>query len=80
MNPLGPSWKTTMSGIVAILASLTHIADALMTGKPIDWTVALAGLTSGIGLIFARDNKVSSEAVGAVKPAVTITATPPPAP
>ena len=65
MNILGPSWKTTMSGLAAILASLTHVVTALQQGTPIDWTVAVAGFTSGFGLLFARDNKVSSEQAGA---------------
>lgn len=65
MNLLGPSWKTTVSGLAAVFAALAHIADALANNTSIDWTVTIAGLTSGIGLIFARDNKVSSEQVGA---------------
>lgn len=67
MNPLGASWKTTLSGLAAVLAALAHVADGIANGRPIDWTVTIAGLTSGIGLIFARDNKVSSEAAGAIK-------------
>ena len=65
MNLLGASWKTTLSGILTIIATLGHIADSLLNGKPIDWTIAMTGLTTGIGLLSARDNKVSSEAVGA---------------
>jgi hypothetical protein len=65
MNILGASWRTTMSGILTILAVIGHVAEALLNGKPIDWTITIAGITSGIGLLTARDNKVSSEAVGA---------------
>ena len=65
MNLLGASWRTNLSGLLTILATLGHIADAILNGKPIDWTIAMAGLTSGIGLLTARDNKVSSEQAGA---------------
>ena len=65
MNLIGPSWKTTLAGLAAICAALAHICDCLSTGKPIDWTIASTGLMSGIGLLFARDNKVSSEQAGA---------------
>lgn len=65
MNLLGPSWRTTLSGLLTILATVGHVADAILNGKPIDWTVALTGFTTGVGLLTARDNKVSSEAVGA---------------
>lgn len=67
MNILGPSWKTTAAGLAAVLSALAHIADGIANGKPIDWTVSIAGITSGIGLLFARDNKVTSEQAGAVK-------------
>ena len=65
LNLIGPSWRTNLSGLLTIFATLGHVADALLAGKPIDWTIAMAGLTSGIGLLTARDNKVSSEQAGA---------------
>lgn len=68
MNIIGPSWRTNVSGLAAILASLAHLLDGIINNKPIDWTMTLASLTSGFGLLFARDNKVSSEAAGAVTP------------
>lgn len=66
MNLLGPSWRTTLSGVLTILAVIGHVAEAILAGKPIDWTVTIAGITSGVGLLTARDNKVSSEAAGVV--------------
>lgn len=68
MNLLGPSWRTTLSGLLTILATIGHVADAILAGKPIDWTIAMTGITTGIGLLTARDNKVSSEQAGAIKP------------
>jgi hypothetical protein len=59
------SWRTTVSGIAAILAAVAGVAAAVANGAPVDWTSALAAIMAGIGLITARDNKVSSEAAGA---------------
>lgn len=68
MNILGPSWRTNLSGLLTIIATLGHVADSILNGKPIDWTIAMTGMTTGIGLLTARDNKVSSEAAGAPIP------------
>jgi hypothetical protein len=62
------SWRTTTSGLATILATLAHVFDAIADGKPIDFTVAIAGITTGIGLLHARDNKVTSEDAGARPP------------
>ena len=61
------SWRTTTSGIVAILAAITSAATLMLDGKPDtnpDWTAVLAAIMAGVGLMTARDNKVSSEEVG----------------
>lgn len=75
MNLLGPSWKTTLTGLLTIIAALGHVAESILNGKPIDWTVAITGFTTGAGLLAARDNKVSSEAAGATIPKATVTTT-----
>lgn len=62
------SWRTTVGGIGTILVAIGSALQALFDGNPNtnpDWTVTIAAITTGFGLIFARDNKVSSEAVGA---------------
>jgi len=62
------SWKTTVLGISTILAAVCNVVSLLLDGNvntnP-DWTTTIAAVTSGFGLIFARDNNVSSEAAGA---------------
>lgn len=62
------SWKTTAAGIGAILVAVGALLKAFFDGDPTtvpDFAVAGAAALSGIGLIFGRDNDVSSEATGA---------------
>ena len=59
------SWKTTLGGVVSILMAALNIADGLLNGTPINWAVTIAAITTGLGLIFARDNDKTSEAVKA---------------
>ena len=58
------SWRTTVSGIAAILAAVAGVAAAIANGQPVDWTSAFAAVMAGVGLIAARDNRVRSEDVG----------------
>ena len=60
------SWKTTSGGIAQILAAACAIfnkfkSTGLLTIDGVDMALILGGL----GLIFARDNNVSSEQAGA---------------
>jgi hypothetical protein len=62
------SWKTTMAGIGAILACVGGVLKALFDNDPStnpDWATLVPTLVAAFGLIFARDNKVSSETAGA---------------
>jgi hypothetical protein len=62
------SWKTSTTGIVAVLAALANAASLLLDDNPAtvpDWTATIAAISAGLGLIFARDNKVTSEQAGA---------------
>jgi hypothetical protein len=61
------SWRTTASGVAAILAAICAAAQLLLDNNPNtnpDWTSTMAAIMAGVGLITARDNKVSSEDVG----------------
>jgi hypothetical protein len=62
------SWKTTVTGVAAILTAVGAALTALFDNDPatnIDIAVTVAAVMSGIGLIFARDNNVTSEDAGA---------------
>lgn len=61
------SWRTTTTGVLAILAAVLGVAQLFLDGNPAtnpDWTAVGAAVMAGIGLISARDAKVSSEAQG----------------
>lgn len=62
------SWKTSAAGIAAIVVAVASCAQAMLDGDPAtspNFEVAIAAIISGLGLLFARDNNVSSETVGA---------------
>lgn len=62
------SYRTTLMGIVAILSAIVSAATPLLDTDPAtnpDWTSVSAAIAGGLGLIFARDNKVTSEEAGA---------------
>lgn len=57
------SWKTTVSGIGMILSG---IGAAMKCGFCTEGvTMGIGLVTGGLGLIFARDNNVTSEDAGA---------------
>jgi len=61
------SWKTTVAGAAGIIIAIASCAQAQFDGDPAtvpNYEVALAAVVTGLGLIFARDNSVSSEAAG----------------
>jgi len=59
---LGVSWKTSLAGIGAILVGLGNAIAELTRGgiAAVNWTVLFAAITTGIGLIAAKDSGVSN--------------------
>lgn len=60
------SWKTTASGVSAIIAAVAGAAQLMLDNNPAtnpDWTAVIAAVTAGFGLVFARDNDKRSEDV-----------------
>lgn len=68
MNLNMTSPRTTVSGIATILIAIATAVKALFDGDPAtnpDWALVVTTVISGIGLLAARDNKVTSEQAGA---------------
>lgn len=62
------SWRTSGAGIAAIVTALAGAASVLLDADPAtvpDWTAIVAAVMAGLGLLFARDDKVTSEQSGA---------------
>ena len=56
--------------LVAIGSAVTAMFDNDPVTQP-EWSAVIAACMAGFGLIFARDNKVSSESAGARAPPPT---------
>lgn len=68
MTEFIPSWRTTVAGVGAMLVAIGGALSATFDNDPAttaDWTAVIAACIAGFGLLFARDNKVSSEKAGA---------------
>lgn len=64
------SWKTTIAGIAAAIATIASAVGATFDNDPstvADWGIVTAALAAAYGLIKARDNDKTSEDVGAKK-------------
>ncbi len=61
------SWRTSAAGIGAILVAIGSAVTAITDNDPMtipDWGAVVAAVIAGVGLIFARDAKVSSQQEG----------------
>lgn len=68
MNNLTSSWRTTFAGVAAAAIAVLAVVQAYFDNDPStvpQWEIAIGAVIAGVGLIFARDNKVSSEEAGA---------------
>lgn len=62
------SWKTTGAGIAGIIGMLGTAVSAMLDGNPAtvpQWEIVIPAVIGMAGLLFARDNNVSSEQAGA---------------
>lgn len=59
---LGASWRTTIAGISTILIGIGNALAEFKSGGfgGINWTVLFAAITTGVGLIVAKDGGVSN--------------------
>ena len=53
------NWKTTFSGLAAVLVAVINAAVGMINGHPVDWAVTMSAILAGIGLITAKDHNVS---------------------
>ena len=61
------SWKVRLAGILTALIPVFNAVSAYLDVDPLtvpNWELALIGLSTGIGLLFTRQNNVSSEDAG----------------
>lgn len=49
--------KTTTLGVLSILVAVSNAVIAMLAGTPIDYATTIAAITSGLGLISAKDAK-----------------------
>lgn len=64
------SWRTNTLGFLTIIGAIVGYVKAAVDNDPStipDWPQTALGITAGWGLLVSRDNKVSSEEVGAAK-------------
>lgn len=69
-NIVGASWRTTILGILGLVSLAANVAQLILDGDATtnpDWATVIPMAMALIGSLFARDNKVTSEAAGAVK-------------
>jgi hypothetical protein len=58
MKAMLTNWKTTSAGVAAILTALADMATGLSHGTISgNLTVDIAGIVTGIGLLYAADSK-----------------------
>lgn len=65
---MNASWRTSVAGIAAIVTAVASAVVALFDADPNtvpEWGAVVAAVMAGVGLLAARDNKVSSESAGA---------------
>lgn len=53
------NWKTNVAGLSTVLTSLGALIHILQTKDYSNLTITLAGLLTGIGLLFAKDHDVT---------------------
>jgi len=53
------SWKTTISGVLAILLAAGNAAMGFINGTPVDITATLAAIMAGVGLLMAKDGDLT---------------------
>ena len=53
------SWKTTVTGIGAIITAIVGATTGVVNNTPVDWTSIIAAVMARVGLITAKDANVT---------------------
>jgi len=64
------SWKTTALGIIAVVVAIGNALTAMWDNDPAtepNWGLVASAIVVAVGLLFARDNNVTSEEAGATE-------------
>lgn len=56
------NWKTTSAGLTLIIGSIVHLVFTFHTADEATWTASLTAIGGGLGLMFAGDANVPSNA------------------
>ncbi len=56
---MNPSHTTTILGVLTIIGALANAGISYFSTGTIDWTILGTGITAGVGLIFAKDAKIT---------------------
>jgi hypothetical protein len=59
MKSLTTNWKTTAGGVLTMLLGVAALLGVKVGQNPIDPTAAFAMITTGFGLLFAKDGNVT---------------------
>lgn len=56
------NWKTTSAGLTLIIGSIVHLVFTFHTADEATWMASLTAIGGGLGLMFAGDANVPSQA------------------
>lgn len=59
MKNLLTNWKTTLGGVLTMLIGIAALLGVKVGSTPIDPSTALAMITAGFGLLFAKDGNIT---------------------
>ena len=52
---LPANFKTTLSGLVALIFTIADAAQKILHNQPVDWPVMMAAISAAVGLFHAAD-------------------------
>lgn len=65
------NWKTSLTGLVMLLAACLDVIRATMNGMQPNWETVMSSVIAGIGLLCAKDHNVTGGTVKQAEKPVT---------